>query len=155
TPGECVALVGDNGAGKSTLVKVLSGAIRPDEGVIHCAGEEVSFHSPLAARAAGIETVYQDLALADDLDAAGNVYLGREITWGLPFMRFPLRRKMASGTRRILERTGVHIRSHHTPVRQLSGGQRQGLAIARAIGWDARVVIMDEPTAALGMRETK
>jgi ABC-type sugar transport system ATPase subunit len=153
--GECVALVGDNGAGKSTLVQIMSGSLRPDSGSLILDQHEVEFHSPLAARHAGVETVYQDLALADDLNAPANIYLGRELTWGPGLLAVPRRRAMAAGAKSFLERTGVVIPDPRNPVARMSGGQRQGLAIARAVGWNARVILMDEPTAALGLRETR
>jgi ABC-type sugar transport system ATPase subunit len=151
--GEIAALVGDNGAGKSTLVKMLSGAHRPDEGRILVDGKEVSFHSPMAAREVGIETVYQSLAMVDQLDVVTNMFLGREKTRSGP-LKVLDRRRMAAEGREILERTGVNIRNMKQSVSGLSGGQRQGIAIARAAGWEAKVILMDEPTAALGVQET-
>ena len=152
---EHAALVGDNGAGKSTLVKVLSGALRADEGRIWLDGRERSFHSPVDARHAGIETVYQTLALCDHLDVAANVFLGREplLVRAGPFGVLN-RRRMAAEAERMLAATGVSIQSVRDPLMYLSGGQRQGVAIARAAGWGSRLIIMDEPTAALGVRET-
>jgi ABC-type sugar transport system ATPase subunit len=153
--GEHAALVGDNGAGKSTLVKILSGAERPDEGSIWLEGDERTFGSPVDARHAGIETVYQTLALADHLDVAANVFLGREpmLVRAGPFGVLN-RRRMAVEAERMLAETGVSIPSVGDPLMYLSGGQRQGVAIARAAGWGSRLIIMDEPTAALGVRET-
>jgi len=153
--GELAALVGDNGAGKSTLVGILSGAIRPDHGRIWCNGREVHFHSPIDARNAGIETVYQTLALVNHLDVAGNLFLGREkhlVRLG-PFSilnRAAMRREALG----LVARTGVQIPDIDSSVMNMSGGQRQGVAIARAAGWGSRVVILDEPTAALGVQET-
>jgi fructose transport system ATP-binding protein len=154
-PAEHAALVGDNGAGKSTLVKVLSGALRPDAGRIWFGGQERVFHTPSDARQAGIETVYQTLALCDHLDVAANVFLGREelVTRAGPFSLLH-RRRMAARAAEMLAQTGVNISSVRDPLMYLSGGQRQGVAIARAAGWGSRMIIMDEPTAALGVRET-
>lgn len=155
-PGEIVAVVGDNGAGKSTLIKILSGVHRPDAGRIHIDGRPASFHSPRAARAAGIETIYQDLALADDLDVSANIFLGREPVkrWlgVLPVVDNARMRGEISG---LLERVESHIADPTVKVRDLSGGQRQAVSIARALYWDARIVIMDEPTAALAVMETR
>jgi ABC-type sugar transport system ATPase subunit len=153
-PGEVTALVGDNGAGKSTLVRCLSGVHQPDEGEILIDGEQQNFSDPTMARAAGIETVFQDLALADNLDVASNMFLGRELTYG-PSRLFRLRRKdMQAEATEVLARYGIRMPSVRATVRELSGGQRQGVAIARAVGWGSRLVLMDEPTAALGVRET-
>lgn len=154
-PGECIAIVGDNGAGKSTLVKIMSGVVRPDEGQMTFNGAPLEPGSPLDARRAGIETVYQDLALADHLDSVANIFLGRELAVGRPRPLALLRRRqMRIQVRELIDRTGVNIPSLRTTVRQMSGGQRQGLAIARALAWNARLIIFDEPTAALGVRET-
>jgi fructose transport system ATP-binding protein len=157
-PGEVLGVIGDNGAGKSTLIKALSGALVPDAGEIRFDGNRVSFRDPLEARQAGIETVYQDLALSPSLDIAENLFLGRE-------------RRMAGvlGTVfRRLDREGMHREAHermaelglltvtdlYQPVETLSGGQRQGVAVARAAVFGSRVIIMDEPTAALGVNES-
>src|SRR5260370_4894230 len=153
--GELAALVGDNGAGKSTLVGIRSGAIRPDHGRIWCNEREVHFHSPVDARNAGIETVYQTLALANHLDVAANLFLGREkylVRLGLYSVlnRAAMRRE----ARDLVARTGVQIPDISSSVMNMSGGQRQGVAIARAAGWESRVVLLDEPTAALGVQET-
>ena len=153
--GECVAIVGDNGAGKSTLVKIMSGVVRPDDGTMTFAGAPLSPDSPVGVRAAGIETVYQDLALADHLDAVANIYLGRELKVGWPRPLALLRRKqMRSEVKALVDQTGVNIPSLRATVSKMSGGQRQGLAIARALAWNAKLIILDEPTAALGVRET-
>lgn len=153
--GECVAVVGDNGAGKSTLVKCVSGVLQPDDGLIEFDGARIDLLSPRHARAVGIETVYQDLALGDELTAVANVFLGRELGWGWPKgLRVPKRREMKQRVKALLHETGVNLPSVDCTVRQLSGGQRQGLAIARAVAWEARLVVLDEPTAALGIRET-
>ena len=150
--GEVVGLLGHNGAGKSTLIKMLSGAYRPDAGEIRVRGERVEIHSPRDARRYGIETIYQTLALADNLDAAANIFLGREILtrWGTLDDA-----AMEAATRQVMGRLNPHFRRFKEPVRALSGGQRQSVAIARAIHFDARILIMDEPTAALGPAETR
>jgi fructose transport system ATP-binding protein len=156
-PGEILAVIGDNGAGKSTLIKVLSGALQPDSGEVRLDGEPVHFRSPLDARRAGIETVYQDLALAPSLDIATNIFLGREQrrsgVLGLlaRLLDKPGMRREAAGH---LAELQIGIPSISQPVENLSGGQRQGVAVARAAAWSRRVVIMDEPTAALGVKET-
>jgi ABC-type sugar transport system ATPase subunit len=148
-PGETVALVGDNGAGKSTLIKILCGAVQPDDGVIRIGGEEVRFASPRDARVRGISVVYQDLALVDGFDVAHNVFLGR-----VPSRWFRVdRKRMARETRRVLAELTVELPSVRTPVRFLSGGQRQAVAIARAVHQGGQLLIMDEPTAALGVQE--
>jgi fructose transport system ATP-binding protein len=155
--GEVLAVIGDNGAGKSTLIKVLSGAYQQDEGEIHLGGEEVHFRSPLEARRAGIETVYQDLAVAPALDIASNLFLGREKrregTLGQVFRMLDkgaMRREATDA----LSALQIGIPSVRAAVENLSGGQRQGVAVARAAAWGRRLVIMDEPTAALGVKET-
>ncbi|MFD4669986.1 ATP-binding cassette domain-containing protein [Lentzea sp. NPDC058450] len=156
-PGEVLAVVGDNGAGRSTLIKTLSGAVVPDEGTILLDGEEVRFHGPLDARRAGIETVYQDLALAPALDIATNLFLGRERRradlLGSVFRRLDAR-GMREEARRVLDELGVGVKSMDQLVETLSGGQRQAVAVARAAAFGSRVVIMDEPTAALGVQES-
>jgi ABC-type sugar transport system ATPase subunit len=155
-PGEVVGLLGDNGAGKSTLIKIVSGVYRPDSGRLFFDGCEVSFASPMQARGAGIETIYQDLALCENLDAGSNVFLGRE-----PVRRtlgvFPSvdRAHMLRESRRALEQLDIRIPGLTRPIRQMSGGQRQAVAIARAVYWNARLMIMDEPTAALGVPEQR
>jgi fructose transport system ATP-binding protein len=155
--GEVLAVVGDNGAGKSTLIKALSGAVIPDEGRILVDGNEVRFHGPLDARKQGIETVYQDLALAPAQDIATNMFLGREKRRpGLVGATFRLldQRGMRDEARRVLDELGIDIKSMAQPVETLSGGQRQAVAVARAAAFGTRVVIMDEPTAALGVAES-
>lgn len=153
--GQCTAIVGDNGAGKSTLVKIVSGVMRPDAGAIKLHGSPYHPSGPADARASGVETVYQDLALCDDLNAVGNIFLGREMGVGWPRpLRLPRRKQMKKEVEQLIARTGVNIPSVTTPVRQFSGGQRQGLAIARALAWMAKLIVLDEPTAALGVRET-
>ncbi len=148
-PGETVALVGDNGAGKSTLIKILCGALQPDSGRLYVGGEEAHFASPRDARLRGISVVYQDLALVESFDVAHNVFLGRA---PVRFGRFD-RRRMAQETTTVLTELTVELPSVRTPVRFLSGGQRQAVAIARAVHQGGRLLIMDEPTAALGVQE--
>jgi ABC-type sugar transport system ATPase subunit len=155
--GEVLALLGDNGAGKSTLIKCLSGALRLDRGSIELDGRPVSIHSPADARALGIETVYQDLALFDNLRPSDNFYAGRELAtpgWLPQPLRILRRREMAATTRNTLSRLQVRL-DDHGAVGLLSGGQRQGVAVARAAAFASRVVILDEPTAALGLRESR
>ena len=150
-PGEVVGLLGHNGAGKSTLIKCLSGAYRADSGEIRINGEAASIENPRDARAYNIETIYQTLALADNLDAASNLFLGREIKRnGLVDDA-----KMEAETRKIMGRLNPNFRKFNVPVSALSGGQRQSVAIARAVYFNARILIMDEPTAALGPHETQ
>ncbi len=155
-PGEVLAVVGDNGAGKSSLIKVLSGAIIPDSGEVRIDGEPVHLHSPGEARRLGIETVYQDLAVAPALDIASNLYLGREQRQegflGTVFRRLD-KKRMREEARRQLRELQVGIQSIGQPVENLSGGQRQAVAVARAAAWGTKAIIMDEPTAALGVRE--
>lgn len=155
-PGEVVALAGDNGAGKSTLIKMISGVYRPDAGHIYLEGREITMASPLEARNLGIETIYQDLALCENLDATVNIFLGREPTKRL-FGLFKQvdRNLMLAESNKILDRLDIHIPNLRRPIRQMSGGQRQAVAIARAVYWNARLVIMDEPTAALGVPEQR
>lgn len=155
--GEILAVIGDNGAGKSTLIKAVTGAIQPDEGEILLDGQPVHFRSPLDARRAGIETVYQDLAVAPALDIAANLFLGREQRRGGPLglaLRMLDKRTMRREAARQLAELGIHVQSIRQPVENLSGGQRQGVAVARAAAWGRLLVIMDEPTAALGVKET-
>lgn len=157
-PGEVLAVIGDNGAGKSTLIKTLSGALVPDEGEIRLDGEPIRFRSPIEARSHGIETVYQDLAVAPALDIASNLYLGREIRRSGPlgrFLRMVDANKMRDEATRQLDQLGVQVPDVRQPVESLSGGQRQSVAVARAAAFGTRLVIMDEPTAALGVRESK
>jgi simple sugar transport system ATP-binding protein len=149
-PGECLGLVGDNAAGKSTLTKVLSGTYLPDAGTITMDGQPLALRGPADARAAGIEMVFQDLSLCDHIDVAGNLFLGREPTRG-PFLD---RRRMQADGRKMLEALEIRIPRLTARVEMLSGGQRQALAIARAPHWASRLVLMDEPTAALGVAAT-
>jgi len=150
-PGEVVAMIGDNGAGKSTLVKTLSGAIRPDEGDILVEGKPVRMNSPLDARAHGVETVYQDLALAPDLDAAANLHLGRELYRPPAFLRILNRGAMRDRAITAFAELGVNLPDVSAPVGALSGGQRQSVAVARAVLYASKVIFLDEPTAALGV----
>jgi simple sugar transport system ATP-binding protein len=149
-PGEVVALIGDNGAGKSTLVKTLSGAIRPDGGQILINGKPVTLASPLDARRHGIETVYQDLALAPDLDAAANLHLGRELYLSR-FLHVLNRAQMRRQAVAAFADLGIDLPDPSAPVASLSGGQRQSIAVARAVAYASSVIFMDEPTAALGV----
>ena len=151
--GEITALVGDNGAGKSTLVRCITGVHPHDAGEIRFEGELVRFATPEAARRHGIETVYQDLALVEDLAVWQNMYLDRELTRGFFPLRILDRRAMIAKTEQMLERLLVNKPPVRARVRRLSGGQRQSIAIARAASWASSLVIMDEPTAALGLRE--
>ncbi len=153
-PGEVIGLVGDNGAGKSTLIKMISGAYKPDGGQILLDGQAISFSTPLEARRRGIETIYQDLALCENLDASANIFLGRErMRHQLGIFRVLDRSYMLRESRQILDQLDIRIPELRHPIRQLSGGQRQAVSIARAVYWKARLMIMDEPTAALGVPE--
>jgi ABC-type sugar transport system ATPase subunit len=153
--GEIVALAGHNGAGKSTVLKILSGVLQPDAGEIRLVGEPVRMQSVRAARAHGIETVPQELALAPKLSIAANIFLGRELIARPRFLRLRARRAMQAEAARLLVGLGVHFPQMKAKVGALSGGQAQAVAIARAIGWGRSVVVLDEPTAALGMHETQ
>ncbi len=150
-PGEVVGLLGHNGAGKSTLIKILSGAYKRDSGVIRINGEEADISNPRDAKAYGIETIYQTLAVADNVDAAANLFLGRELTTPLGTLDDAA---MEAKAREVMGRLNPNFRRFKVPVKALSGGQRQSVAIARAILFNARILIMDEPTAALGPQET-
>ena len=153
-PGEVVGLLGDNGAGKSTLIKMVSGAYKPDGGQLLLDGQAVSFATPLEARRRGIETIYQDLALCENLDASANIFLGRErMRHQLGILRVLHRSLMLRESRQVLDQLDIRIPELRHPIRQLSGGQRQAVSIARAVYWKARLMIMDEPTAALGVPE--
>jgi simple sugar transport system ATP-binding protein len=156
-PGEVVALIGDNGAGKSTLVKALSGSLAIDSGTIKFDGREVDMSTPSAVSALGIETVYQDLALAPHLDPVQNMYLGREIkAHGIGgVFGFMDKNEMRKRSREAFNELGATVRSLSADVGAMSGGQRQAIAIARAVHWASRMVFLDEPTAALGVRQTK
>jgi len=151
-PGEVVALLGHNGAGKSTLIKVLSGAYQADAGEIYVNGELAKIANPRDARGYNIETIYQTLALADNLDSSSNLFLGRELITPFGLVDDA---QMEAETRRIMARLNPNFQKFSDPVSALSGGQRQSVAIARAVYFDARILIMDEPTAALGPQETE
>lgn len=151
-PGEVVGLLGHNGAGKSTLIKILSGAYQKDGGEIRINGEKAEISSPRDARGYNIETIYQTLALADNLDAPSNLFLGRELVTSLGLIDDA---RMEAETRRIMARLNPNFKKINEPVSALSGGQRQSVAIARAVYFNAKILIMDEPTAALGVHETK
>ncbi len=156
-PGEILAVIGDNGAGKSSLIKALSGATIPDSGEILLDGKPAKFRSPLDARAAGIETVYQDLAVSPAMDIATNLFLGREQRRKGPLgsvLRMVDKKAMKKTAAEHMQRLQIGIRSMGQAVETLSGGQRQGVAVARAAAWAKKLVIMDEPTAALGVRES-
>jgi fructose transport system ATP-binding protein len=156
-PGEVLAVIGDNGAGKSTLIKALSGALIPDEGEILLDGSPVRFHSPLDARRHGIETVYQDLAVAPAMDISENLFLGREIRRPGPLgsvLRMVDKKAMAERAKAAMGELNIGIGSVRQPVETLSGGQRQGVAVARSAAFARHVIIMDEPTAALGVKES-
>lgn len=154
--GEVSAIVGDNGAGKSTFIKILSGALTPDSGEILLNGQAVNLTSPQHAREQGIETVYQDLALAPSLDVAANLFLGREMRLPglLGWLGFLDNQAMRKRARQEMESLRIGLPSVTQPVLNLSGGQRQAIAVARATAWSKRIIIMDEPTAALGIRES-
>jgi D-xylose transport system ATP-binding protein len=150
-PGEVIGMVGGNGAGKSTLMRALAGAHRPDSGEILIDGQPATINNPRDAKSLGIETIYQTLALADNVDAPANMFLGRELTtrWGTLDDS-----SMESETRKVMGRLNPNFTRFATPVKSLSGGQRQAIAIARAVYFNAKILIMDEPTAALGPMET-
>ncbi len=156
-PSEVVGIVGDNGAGKSTFIKILAGALTPDAGHVAVDGRTVAFRNPLDARRAGIETVYQDLAVVPLLDIASNLFLGREEIYSGPFSVLHVLNKRAM-RRHAMENISVlkiGIKSVRQAVGTLSGGQRQGVAVARAVAWSRKIVILDEPTAALGVQESR
>ena len=156
-PGEVLALLGDNGAGKSTLIKSISGVHRPDSGSITLDGLDITAATAMTVRAHGVETVYQDLALFDNLDPAANFFAGREDAgpaWLPRALRVMRRRRMTDRTRELLERLQVTLPDLHAQVALMSGGQRQAVAVARAVAFSSRLVILDEPTAALGLRES-
>ena len=150
--GDRVGLIGKNGAGKSTLIKILSGAYAMDSGEIYVNGEKANINNPRDARSYNIETIYQTLALADNLDAASNLFLGRELVSPIGFVDDDA---MEAETRKIMGRLNPNFHKFKDPVSALSGGQRQSVAIARAVYFNARILIMDEPTAALGPHETQ
>ncbi|WP_090061239.1 ATP-binding cassette domain-containing protein [Celeribacter neptunius] len=158
-PGEILAVIGDNGAGKSTLIKAVSGALIPDEGEIFLEGEQVKFQSPIDAREEGIETVYQTLAMSPALSIADNMFMGREIRkpgWRGKYLRQLDRKAMETMSRDKLNELGLMtIQNINQAVETLSGGQRQGVAVARAAAFGSKVIILDEPTAALGVKESR
>lgn len=151
--GEVMGLIGDNGAGKSTLINCLAGIIAPDAGQILLEGEQVSISSPMEARQLGIETVHQDLALIDTLDVSGNLFLNREILSGPRALRWMNKRRMHRDAKEILEGLRISIPSVRNAVEKLSGGQRQAVAVGRSVAWGRRIVLMDEPAAALGVEQ--
>lgn len=153
--GQITGLVGDNGAGKSTLIRILSAVLTPDSGTIELQGQPVHFSSPADARAAGIETVYQDLALAGNLPVWANIFLGRELLRGPRVLAILDKPRMAAEAQEMLSRLSRNMPPLNAPASRLSGGQRQAIAIARAAAWGSNVIIMDEPTAALGPAETR
>lgn len=154
--GEVVALAGDNGAGKTTLIKAISGVYKPSGGEILIEGQPVSFASPHEARDRGIETIYQDLALADNLSIGANIFLGREpMRKAMGFLPVLDRRRMAAAAKETMALLDFHVSRLDAPVSNFSGGQRQAVAIGRAVFWDAKILIMDEPTAALGVPEQR
>ena len=155
--GEVTALIGDNGAGKSTLVKVLSGTETPTSGEILVDGQPVTISGPLAARHFGIETVYQDLALAPHLNPVQNMYLGREVMRKGPLghLGFMNSTEMRAGSKKAFDELGATVRNFSGPIGAMSGGQKQAVAVARAAAWAKRVILLDEPTAALGVVQTK
>lgn len=156
--GEVLALIGDNGAGKTTVVKCLSGIVVPDSGRILVGDEPVEFSSPADAQAAGIETVHQDLALIDSLDVTGNLFLHREIPrswWPARALGWMDKSRMNREAKEILESLHISIPSVRTPIEKLSGGQRQAIAVGRAVAWGRGIVLMDEPSAALGVEQTE
>ncbi len=158
-PNEILAVIGDNGAGKSSLIKALSGAVVPDEGTVRLAGKEVRFHTPLEARAAGIETVYQNLALSPALSIADNMFLGRELRapgiLGKWFRKLDKKTMQKIARDKLSELGLMTIQNIDQAVETLSGGQRQGVAVARAAAFGSRVIFLDEPTAALGVKESR
>jgi ABC-type sugar transport system ATPase subunit len=155
-PGEVVGLLGDNGAGKSTLIKMVSGVYHPDGGQIIFQGKEIKLGSPMDALDLGIETLYQDLALAENLNVYANIFLGREKTKPfLGFIRVLDHAAMHAESQKVLKRLEIEIPSLRSQIKTLSGGQRQAVAIGRSIYWNAKLLIMDEPTAALGVQEQR
>jgi D-xylose transport system ATP-binding protein len=153
--GEVVGLLGDNGAGKSTLIKIISGALEPSAGAIWFDGAPVTFESPAAAKALGIETVYQDLSLCPNVDTVANFFMGRELHRNILGFRFLRERAMQAETERALADIGTHIPSVRTTVEHLSGGQRQAIELCRFVHWGGRLVLLDEPFAALGVQQTR
>jgi len=153
--GEAVALLGDNGAGKSTLIKILSGSLEPSGGTITFDGEPVQFQTPADAKALGIETVYQDLSLCPNVDTVANFFMGRELTRRFLGLNFLKEREMQAETEKALANLGTMIPSVRTTVEHLSGGQRQAIELCRFVHWGGRLVLLDEPFAALGVQQTR
>lgn len=151
---EIVGLVGDNGAGKSTLIKIISGNYIPDRGELFLEGKRVKFASPVDARRAGIETVYQDLALCENLDSVANFFIGRELCRNILGFRILKNREMEKRTIEVISRMGIDLPSAREKVQFLSGGQRQAISLAKFVAWGSKLILLDEPTAALGVRET-
>jgi len=151
---EIVGLVGDNGAGKSTLVKIISGNFPPDAGNLYFDGHKVNFKSPSDARKLGIETVYQDLAICDNLDAVSNLFIGREVYRNMLGFKVLNKRLMASTSASVFDRIGINMPAAREKVEHFSGGQRQAVALGRFVAWGKRLALLDEPTAAIGIRET-
>ncbi len=151
---EIVGLVGDNGAGKSTLIQILSGNFQPDLGEIEFDGQPVRFESPADARQAGIETVYQDLSLCPNLDSTANLFIGREVTRSILGIQFLRRKEMEAEAAELIRDLDIDLPSVRARVDYLSGGQRQAVSLARFVAWGRKLVLLDEPTAALGVRET-
>ena len=153
--GEILGLVGDNGAGKSTLIKIIAGCYSPTSGEIWFEGRKTKFGSPHEAREAGIETVHQELALCDNLNVSSNFFIGKELCWKFAGLKFLRQKEMHRFTNDIIAKIGIKIPSIKRKVSTLSGGQRQGITLGRAVAWGAKLVLLDEPTAALGVRESK
>jgi ABC-type sugar transport system ATPase subunit len=152
---ELVGLVGDNGAGKSTLIKIISGNFPPDKGEIYLEDRKVSFKSPVEARQIGIETVYQDLSLCENLDSVSNLFIGRELYRNVVAFKVLQKREMERKTIEVLGSIGIKIPSVRDKVEYLSGGERQAVALGRFVAWGKKLILLDEPTAALGIRETR
>lgn len=152
---EIVGLVGDNGAGKSTLIKIISGNFLPDKGNIYLKGEKVVFNNTMDAKRMGIETVYQDLSLCSNLNSVSNLFIGREIVKNIMGLRILLNKEMEQKTIEIVKKMDINLPSVKERVEFLSGGQRQAIALGRFVGWSENLALLDEPTAALGVRETK
>ena len=154
-PGEVVALLGDNGAGKSTLVKIIAGNQQSDSGTIRFDGKPVRFDTPYHAKAAGIETVYQDLSLCPNIDVVGNFFMGRELCHKIFGIKILREKEMQAEVEKALDEIGTHIPSVRTMVENLSGGQRQAIELCRFVHWGGKLVILDEPFAALGVEQTR
>ncbi len=156
--GVILGLLGDNGAGKSTLVNCVAGVLRPDSGQIYIGGRKASIESPQIARSFGIEVVHQNLALVNTLDVAENLFLNREIVnsqWPLRWIHWLDKKQMYRESEEVLQQLGIHVPSPRAPIEQLSGGQRQAVAVGRAVAWGRKIVLLDEPAAALGVKESR